>query len=186
MKSGLLAVALLAATSGALQAQTLGYSYLEGGYTRLESDVDLEGFGLNGSLALDDQFHLFGGLSRTESDDFADLDRYLLGIGYHRPLGDRLHLLTRIGYSHEEPQDADSYGRWFSEAGARYAIGRGFEGWLLAGYEDGDDVDGGFYGKLGGQFGIGGRDGLARWGIVTEIKWLEDDRIYFIGPRLEF
>ncbi|MDQ3228389.1 MAG: hypothetical protein M3Q13_01450, partial [Pseudomonadota bacterium] len=56
------------------------YNFVEGGYvaTNLDNDndeIDADGWGVNGSVALHPNFHLFGGFSGQQTDDFGSSAR---------------------------------------------------------------------------------------------------------------
>ena len=65
MKRSLLALVFLAALPfAASAADDISYNYVEGGYVKTETDPrDADGFGVNGSVAIAPNFHLFGGWS---------------------------------------------------------------------------------------------------------------------------
>lgn len=187
MKRQLLALTLTALLPFAAQSQEISYTYLEGGYSRLNSDIDADGWGLNGSLALNESFHAFGNYSRSEFENSnIDLETFSVGLGTRYALKNQLHLLAQVGYENANPELQRSNEAWFAEAGARAAIGSRLEGWVLVGYEDGGNIDNEVYSKLGMQLKFPAGTGLARWGLVSEIKFIDDDEQFFIGPRLSF
>ena len=79
---------------------------------------------------------------------------------------------SAAGYS----ETLDGYA---AEAGVRGSLATSFEGWALAGYEDGNDVDGQVYGRLGGQVKFN-----PQWGVVGDVKLVDGDTQFFVGPRL--
>ena len=52
-------------------------------------------------------------------------------------------------------------------------------GYAMAGYEDGNDFDGDFYGRLGGQVKIN-----TNWGVAADVKFADGDTQFFVGPRI--
>ena len=74
--------------------------------------------------------------------------------------------------------DLDGYS---AEVGVRSALAQNFEGYVMAGYEDGDNFDGDFYGRLGAQVKFN-----QNWGVNGDVKFADGDTQYFIGPRLTF
>ncbi len=176
-----LALALLLALPATASAQSIGYSYLEAGYSRIESVPDADGWAVNGSVALSDNFHLFAGYSQNEtSRGSIDLDIFNVGVGYNHILSSRLHLLGRAGYTNYDTNFGSIDG-WFTEVGLRGELVEGLQGWALAGYEDGDGISGEFFGKIGALIKF-----APRWGISIEAKLIDGDQQYFIGPRFEF
>jgi Ax21 family sulfation-dependent quorum factor len=183
MKRTLLALALTAALPFAAQASDLSYTYIEGGYVGFNSDpFDADGAGFNASAALGDKFHIFGGYAKSEFDRTnIDIDSWNVGFGYNHELSRNADLLARAGY---EEADVDGFGKadaWFTEVGVRGALSPSFEGWVLAGYEDGDGFDGEFYGKVGGLVKFN-----PTWGLSAEVKFIDGDQQYFVGPRISF
>ena len=67
---------------------------------------------------------------------------------------------------------------WSVEAGARGALTNRLEGYALAGYEDGDQVDGDFYGRLGATVKFN-----QNWGVSGDVKFSDGDTAWFVGPR---
>ena len=182
IKRNLLVLGLLAAFPVAGLAQDISYNYIEGGYSRIESGVDADGWAVNGSAALNDEFHVFGGYSQNEFDrSNVDLDIFNVGLGYNHALSNRLHLLGRVGYENFDTNFTSSTDAWFTEVGARGVLVTNLEGWALAGYEDGDGLDGEFYGKIGGLYKF-----TPRWGLSAEVKLIDGDQQYFVGPRVSF
>ena len=67
------------------------------------------------------------------------------------------------------------------EAGVRSAMTPHLEGYALAGYEDGDEYDGDFYGRLGAQVKFN-----QNWGINGDVKFADGDTQWFVGPRFSW
>lgn len=162
----LLALALAAAPLAA-SADELGYTYVEGGYQRLDIDGLGEGNGgaINASLAITDQLHVFGGYSRQSEETTlaidpqagalrldADVNWYRAGLGFHEGLGERIDLVMRGAYErvHLDLGVSDDTGSaagdakadgWSFESGVRGLLAPRFEGWALAGYADVSNLD---------------------------------------------
>jgi Ax21 family sulfation-dependent quorum factor len=181
-KITLLASALILALPLAGQAQEISYDYIEGGYSRVDSIVDADGWALNGSVALTDEFHAFGGYTQNEFDNSnVDLDIFNIGIGYNHAFSSKLHGLARVGYENFDSNFGGSLDAWFTEVGARGVLGSHVEGWALAGYEDADNISSEFYGKLGLLVKF-----TPRLGVSAEVKLIDGDEQYFVGPRVTF
>lgn len=81
-----------------------GYSYVEAGYAVTDVDgVDdnFDGFALNGSIEVADQFFLFAGYAQQSASPFGfdvDLKSYTVGGGYAWPVSDTLDLYGKVGY----------------------------------------------------------------------------------------
>lgn len=184
MKRSLLALALTAALPFAAQAGELSYNYVEGGY--VNTDIDgaptLDGWTLGGSAALGSSFHVFGNYATQEFNNTnIDIDTWRLGFGYNHALTDRADLIARVAYENADAGGGLDLDAYSAEIGVRGLLAPQFEGWALAGYVDGDDVDGEFYGKLGGQFKFN-----QTWGLVGEVTVADDATTYFVGPRITF
>lgn len=212
MKLSRLAPALLLAAlpfaASAQDASGLNYNYVEGGYvaTNLDNDngdIDADGFGGNASVALSDNFHLFGGFSTQDTDTFevfdgtnqnrvnTDVNQWRLGLGYNLPIAATTDLVARAAYEKFEVDDVTVNGETFevndgddgysAEVGVRTAFTSNFEGHAFAGYEDfGNDADD-FYGRVGAQVKFN-----PRWGISGDVKFADGDTQWFVGPRFSW
>jgi Ax21 family sulfation-dependent quorum factor len=193
MKRSLLALTLLAALPfAASAAEGLSYTYVEGGYVATDTDAgDADGWGLNGSVAITDNFHAFGGYTFQKTDDETiggirfdgvDVDQWRVGLGYNHPVAANTDLLARVAYENYDVEGAgDRLDGYSAEVGVRSALTPNFEGYATAGYEDGDRFDGDFYGRLGAQVKFN-----QNWGVSGDVKFADGDTQWFVGPRLTF
>ena len=187
MKRSLFALGLLTALpfAAAQAADGISYNFVEGGYAATSSDADADGFGLNASVAVHPNFHLFGGWSNQELDGTSvDFDQWRIGVGYNHEISRNADLVTRIAY---EKFDAgrDSFGNRYDPDGYSVEVGvRGgmlpqLEGHALVGYEDyGSDFDSDFYGRLGAVWKF-----TPNWGLSGDVKFVSGDTQWFVGPR---
>ncbi len=123
----------------------MSYNYVEAGYAATNTDAgDADGWGINGSVAIAPNFHIFGGYSQQEIDNTnIDFDQWRVGLGYNHAISPSADLVTRVAY---EKFDAgrDIFGNsldadgWSVEAGMRGAMAPELEGYAMAGYEDGE------------------------------------------------
>jgi Ax21 family sulfation-dependent quorum factor len=209
MKRSLLALTLLAALPFAAAAQDssgLNYNYVEGGYvaTNLDNDngdIDADGFGGNASVALSDNFHLFGGFNTQDTDTFdlfetqdetnTDINQWRIGLGYNLPIAASTDLVARAAYEKFEIDDVTINGQTYevgegddgysAEVGVRTAFTNNFEGHAFAGYEDfGNDADD-FYGRVGALVKFN-----PSWGISGDVKFADGDTQWFVGPRFSW
>jgi len=182
MKRSLFALALLAALPfAASAADGISYNYVEGGYARTNTDVlDADGWALNGSVAFHDNFHVFGGFQKQEFDDTNfDFDQYHIGVGYNHPIASKVDLVTRVAYEKLDAGNAFDVDGYSTEVGVRGAANAMFEGYAMAGWEDYEQADGDFYGKLGAQAKFN-----PNWGVAAEVKFIQGgDQQWFVGPR---
>lgn len=182
MKRSLLALALLSSLSfAATAADGISYTYVQGGYVATNTDSgDADGWGVAGSAALTPNFHVFGDFANQTIDDTnVDFDQWRAGVGYNHQISPRADLLTRVAYEKFDAGgglDSDGYS---VEAGVRGAMTPMLEGYALAGYEDGDQYDGDFYGRFGAQVKF-----TPNWGINADVKLADGDTQWMVGPRL--
>ncbi len=195
MKKSLLALTLLAALPfAASAADGISYNYVEGGYTKTNVDgPDSDGWALKGSVAIHPNFHLFADYSQQEVDNLkVDFDQWRVGVGYNHELSKRVDLLTRVAYEKVKTDrfttpsgirvpgfSADGYS---VEVGVNSALTNRLNGYALAGYEDGDDYDGDFYGRLGAQVKF-----TPNWSASADVKIVDGgDTQWFVGPRFSW
>lgn len=197
MKKSLLALTLLAALPfAASAAEGLSYNYVEGGYVASNTDAgDADGWGVNGSGAISDNFHVFGGFTGQKTDDETiggvrfdgyDINQWRVGLGYNHPVAANTDLLARVAYDSYDVDGLDRIDGYSAEVGVRSALTPNLEGYALAGYEDvedidGQNVDGDFYGRVGAQVKFN-----QNWGLTGDVKFADGDTQYFVGPRLTF
>ena len=198
MKKTALALLFMAATPfAASAADGISYNYIQGGYTSIDGDgnADADGWGLDGSVAISPNFHLFAGYNSVETDfnspfigDF-DIDQWRFGVGYNYEISQNADLLAKVAYEKFDAGRGADYDGFSVEAGIRGSMLPQLEGYALAGYErfdlDNDDRirddDGDFYGRLGAQYKFN-----QNWGIDANVKFSGDDRQWFVGPRFTF
>lgn len=192
MKRSLLVLTLLAALPfAAAAAEGISYNYVEAGYIGTNTDAgDADGWAINGSGAIAPNFHIFGGYSGQKTDDFTvggvpfqgvDVDQWRAGIGYNHEISPAADLVTRVAYEKTEVQGGGVVDGYSVEAGVRGALMPNLEGYAMAGYEDGSDYDGDFYGRVGAQVKFN-----PTWGISGDVKFIAGDTQFFVGPRITF
>ena len=191
MKRSLLALTLLAALPfAASAADGLSYNYVQGGYTHVNSDVNAKGWSVDGSAAIAPNFHVFGGYTAVKADTIVTpggnfkpkLDQWKLGLGYNHGISANTDFVGTVAYQKAEAKLAgvsDNVDGYAAEAGVRSAFGTRFEGYAMAGYEDGNVYDGDAYGRLGGQVKIN-----TNWGVAADVKFANGDTQFFVGPRI--
>lgn len=182
MKRTLLALALIATPFAAVNASELSYNYVEAGYTRITgAGTKIDGWGTHGSVALGSSFHLYGGYNNYDVRGVSgSMDNWKVGVGYNHSLNNAADLIARVGFEKFELGNVDAEA-WHTEVGVRGAMSPNFEGYVLAGYEKEKNVSGDFYGRVGAQYKFN-----QTWGINADVKFIDGDTQYFIGPRLSF
>jgi len=169
------------------QADGFDYTYVEAGYISADFDtagisVDGDGFGINGSFAITDDYYLFVGYSSLGFDFSIDLNQLAVGAGWHSALSPTIDFVATLAYLDAE---VDTGFGSVSEDG--FGIGAGVRGALNSKFEWEAGLD---YSDVGGSdtsLRLDGRyyftDTLAAGAGVT----VDDDvTIFSIGIRMEF
>lgn len=115
-----LLLVVLLGVSGAGFAQTFDYNYVEGYYGTIDFDdlgVDGDGFGIGGSFAVSERFHVFGEYQKADLDFGVDVSQFDLGVGFNTPISDVVDVVARLAYVSAEVDvsglgsaDEDGYG----------------------------------------------------------------------------
>lgn len=108
------------------------YNYIEAGYQSVDLDdgPTLDGYGLAGSFAVAENFHVFGGLGEVKKSPVT-LTSSELGVGYNTPLTGTTDLVLRAAWVHGEVK-ASGFGSssdngWGAQAGVRSMLTEQFE-----------------------------------------------------------
>ncbi|MBD9535735.1 Ax21 family protein [Stenotrophomonas sp. ATCM1_4] len=193
MKTSLIALALAAALPfAASAAEGLSYNYAEADYAKTDIDGGkADGWGVKGSWAFHQNFHVFGDFDRQEIDHTnARFNQWRVGVGFNKEIANSTDFVARAAYQKLDLRYADlDFNGYSAEAGIRTAFGQHAEVYALAGYEDFDKkhgvepLDGGqFYGRLGGQVKLN-----QNWGINGDIKMnRHGDKEWTVGPRFSW
>jgi len=130
MKRSLFALVLAAALPLSAQAGELSYTYVEGGYVNQDFGSGLgtyDGYNIGGSYNFADTgFYVAGNYEAAsgQSGPFdIDLDRGLLGFGYHHSVTDNADFVVQADYA--DLRESTPFGD-FSENG--YRVSAGFRG----------------------------------------------------------
>lgn len=191
----LLPLALAAAPFAAEARDSLGsYTYLEGGFSRVNvdndafEDLDIDGGYLRGSVGLgESNLYLLTGLAfGTNDDNGLDIEgrEAHVGLGYHYTFADNVDLTVETVFTRQELDFGavkDTLNNTRLGVGVRGAFTNNFEGWVKANYVDGGIYDGDFVGTLGAQFVIN-----ETWGIVGEYDGGADVSRFNVGVRASF
>lgn len=189
MNKTIIALALAAATAvpfaaAAQQAPgALNYNYVEGGYVATNGDGKADGFGANASVALTPNWHLFGSYNNQEIDNTpVDVDHFRIGAGYNMGLSQNTDLVARAAYErYDISHGGGKVDGYSAEVGARSMLAPKLEGYAFAGYEDGKDFDGDFYGRLGANYSF-----TPNWSVTGDVKFADGARQWFVGPRFSW
>ena len=180
--SKLAALTLLAALPfAASAADGLSYNFVQGNYVRTNTDAgDADGWGLNGSVAVHPNVHLFGNYTSQNVDGVnADFDQWRVGAGYNKSFSPKADFVANVAYDKYDAGGGLDFDGYSAEAGVRGVLASQLEGYALLGYEDGNDLDGNAYGRLGATVKFN-----QTWGVNADVKLVDGDTQYFIGPRI--
>lgn len=119
---------VLVAFGATAYADGLNYTYIQASYGQVEVDdplidVDGDGFGIDGSMALTENFHLFGEYQTADMDFNVDLNLLEAGIGYNIALSETVDVVGRVAYVNAE---IEAFGVSDDENG--YSIGAHLRG----------------------------------------------------------
>ena len=181
---------ILAVFSTSAAAQGLSYNYFQGSYGRVDLDdssfsADGDGFGISGSYAFNEDFHLSGEYQTAETDFGVDLSLLEINLGYHATVSENLDLIAQVGYL---KVDVDASGIISADddalligGGVRAALADNVE--LSGGidYIDFDAGDGEM--RANASFLVGLTDELA---VGLKATFWDDVNIYQISLRLNF
>lgn len=178
---------LLSPSFALAQGNDFDYNYLEASYHRADFDnlnADGDGFGLSGSIALSNNFHVFGGYAGQEIDSSADADGWNIGVGLNTSLTSLMDLLVQVSYQTTEVNspvvgrtDNDGYGL---RAGVRVGANEWIEVFGGLSYFDLDSgnetaLDGGFLLNISQAFAVG-----------VSGRWDDDVSVISLNGRLYF
>lgn len=175
MKKTLIAIVLAAALPLSAQAAERSYTYVEGTYNNLDSDID--GFGVRGSVEFADSGFYALGQYQNFSEGAGDADFWELGLGYALGLSDQVDLIAEAAHT-----DLDIVDGYRVSAGVRGSFTDNLEGLLKANYRDVDAFGDDFTYTAGLQYRFS-----PTWGVTGEVEFDgEDGEIYTVGLRASF
>jgi long-subunit fatty acid transport protein len=100
-----LLILLILGLSASASAEDFDYNYFSLSYGNIEFDnvnVDGDGFGLAGSYAINEDFHVFAGYEAAGLDFGIDATTLGAGIGYHTGLSPVVDLVANLSYQYVE------------------------------------------------------------------------------------
>jgi opacity protein-like surface antigen len=175
--------------SASVGAQGLSYDYVQGSYGSIDLDdsaidADGTGFGISGSMRLNENFHITGEYQTADMDFGVDLSLFEAHLGYNTNISQNLDLIARIGYLRADI-DASGIGAdddgFLIGGGVRAAVSSNAE--LNGGidYIDFDKGDGEMRANAG--FFIGLTEELS---VGLRASFWDDVNVYTINLRLDF
>lgn len=182
MKRLVLAIALAATLPfAASAADGISYNSVKGGYVATNTDGgDADGWGLGGSVAVHQNFHLFADYANQKIDHTSvDFDQWRVGAGYNRGISQRTDFVGTLAYEKLDAGAGINAEGYSVEAGLRSALTPNIEGYAMVGYQDGHDFEGDAYGRLGTNVKFN-----QNWGINADVRLVKGgDTQWFVGPR---
>ena len=108
-------IAAVTLTPGLAFAEGFDYNYLEAGYVSSEIDaggVDIDGNGLSirGSWELQNNFQIVGSYTAQDYDGGIDVSVFQIGGGWHKPLSEKMDLITSLTWIATEVNNIDDNG----------------------------------------------------------------------------
>lgn len=102
LRYGLLVLLVFAGATAV--AEEVSYSFVQAGYQRVDfdvgggSNVDGDGFGVGGSVAVGDTWHIVANYSTADFDLGVDLDEFSIGAGYHFGIAQNADFFAELLY----------------------------------------------------------------------------------------
>ena len=184
-------IALIAAAPLAAVANPFGvpassgpsYDYIGGGYANLNPDGSgsLDGFGIDGSVALHENFHAMVDFVRGKDSPFTARRTRVAG-GYHMPLNPRTDFVARLGWSFSK-SSVSGFGS-FSDDGVLGQVGvRGMmsEALELNAFLTYDDIDSKASVDVGGVYHF-----TPQFGATGGYSYSSDLEVVNVGLRFQF
>jgi hypothetical protein len=169
-------------------AEDLNYNFIQGSYGQIEVDdvdVDGDGFGIEGSVALTDRFHLFGGYTTADLDFGIDLNQLEAGIGFNSPISETVDLIASLAYVSAEVEAA-GFG---SVDDSGYGLGVGLRAMLTPVLEVNGDIQYVDFGDGADDTGFGAGflySFTERFAAGLSGDWSDDFSSYQLNARMLF
>lgn len=176
------ALALACALSfTASAADGISYNHVQGSYVHTDSRPNANGWGLDGSVAVHPNVHLFGSYSNQKIKGTSmDFDQWRVGAGYNKEISAKADFVANVAYDKFDAGGGANLDGYSIEGGVRGMLIPKLEGYAMLGYEDGDHYSGDVYGRLGGQVKFN-----RNWGLAADVKIANGgDNQWTVGPRL--
>ena len=185
MLRSILAV-LLVAFSLSANAQGHNYNYIQGSYGRIDLDgpgldVDGDGFGVAGSFAIDQNFHVFGKYQTADFNFGVDLDLMEFGVGYHTNLSPYLDVYANLGYLNFDAGGGFDEDAFTLGIGLRGAVSDAVELYGGLDYVDFDNSDSETRASAGFMMAL-----TKAFGVGIEVSFWDDVNIYLLNARYYF
>lgn len=181
-------IVLLTVLSSTAFAEGFDYTFVQATYGRVDFndiDADGDGFGIAGSVAVHENFHLFAGYQFVGLDFDVDASEFDLGIGFNTPISPNMDIVAQAAFVRAEIDvpliGSDSENGWGVGLGLRTAPVEQLE--LNVGVNHVDFGDGGDDTILGAGALYNFNDSFA---LGLSASWGDDTSAYQIGGRFYF
>jgi len=186
-----LSIGALMLSSATAMAEGPSYSYIQASYQEVEIDVgggfdvDGDGYGVAGSIAINDNWFVFAGYATSEFESVIDLDQTTLGAGWNSAISEKTDWFVTLAYI-DLGLSARGLGSFSDSgfgvsAGVRSMLNPNFELYGSLGYADLGDGGDGTTVAAGLWYTVAGNLAL---GLSAEVG--SDVTTYGLGIRLYF
>ena len=186
-----LSIGALMLSSATAMAEGPSYSYIEADYREVDIDIapgidaDGDGFGVAGSVAINDNWFVFAGYAASEFESVVDLDQTTLGAGWNSAISEKTDWFATLSYI-DLKLSAAGFGSFSDDGfgasvGLRSMLNPNFELYGSLGYSDLGDGGDGTAVTAGLWYTVAGNLAL---GLGAEVG--SDITTYGIGIRLYF
>jgi len=170
-------------------ADSPSYSYIQASYVDIDVDfgggidgsADGDGFGVGGSVELNDNWHIFADYMSTELESVLDVDITTIGGGYRRGISDTTDVFAELGYAKIDLQGFGDDSGLTARVGIRSMISSSLEVYGSVGTLDFDDVDWGTEFGAGLWYTVSGN-----FAVGADARFSDDVTRLGIGVRLYF
>lgn len=184
-----LSIGALILSSATALAEGPSYSYIQAAYQEIDVDIggnndaDGDGYGVAGSVAINEDWFVFAGYSSFDLESVVDLDQLEIGGGWRSPINSRTDWFVTASYLDYELSapgfGSDSEDGFGVGVGVRSMLNPAFEVFGKVSYEDVGDGDttiaGGVWYTVSGNLALG---------ALLDVG--DDVTAYGVGIRLYF
>ena len=186
-----LSIGALMLSSATAMAEGPSYSFIQANYQEVDIDIgggfdaDGNGYGVAGSVAINDSWFIFAGYAASELESIVDLDEMKLGAGWNSAISEKTDWFVTLAYIDLELSAAGlgsvSDSGFGASVGVRSMMNPNFELHGSLGYSDLGDGGDGTAVTAGLWYTVAGNLAL---GLGAEVG--SDVTTYGVGIRLYF
>ena len=186
-----LSIGALMLSSATAMAEGPSYSFIQANYQEVDIDVgggfdvDGNGYGVAGSVAINDSWFIFAGYSSSEFESVIDIDEGKLGAGWNSAISEKTDWFATLAYidlsASASGLGSASDSGFGASIGVRSMMNPNFELYGSLGYSDLGDGGDGTAVEAGLWYTVAGNLAL---GLAAEVG--SDVTTYGVGIRLYF